>query len=119
MGIFSLEMSREQIGMRLLSSEANVDSYRMRLGLLSEGEESRLLDSIGLLSDMPIYIDDTPIQTIVEMRGKARRLQNERGLDLLIIDYLQLISRSSTTLVSFSAPPLCDSLSKLADVSRA
>lgn len=91
-GIFSLEMSREQIGMRLLSSEANVDSYRMRLGLLSETEESRLLDSIGLLSDMPIYIDDTPIQTIVEMRGKARRLQNERGLDLLIIDYLQLIS---------------------------
>ncbi len=91
-GLFSLEMSREQIGMRLLSSEANVDSYRMRLGLLSEAEESRLLDSIGLLSDMPIYIDDTPIQTIVEMRGKARRLQNERGLDLLIIDYLQLIS---------------------------
>jgi replicative DNA helicase len=91
-GVFSLEMSREQIGMRLLASEANVDSYRLRLGLLSDAEESRVLDAIGQLSDMPIYIDDTPIQTIIDMRGKARRLQSERGLDLLIIDYLQLIA---------------------------
>lgn len=90
-GIFSLEMSREQIGMRLLASEANVDSYRIRIGLLSNDEESRLLDAIGVLSDLPVFIDDTPIQTIVDMRGKARRLQAERGLDLLIIDYLQLI----------------------------
>ena len=90
-GIFSLEMSRNQIGMRLLASEANVDSYRIRIGLLSNDEESRLLDSIGVLSDLPMYIDDTPIQTIVDMRGKARRLQSERGLDLVIIDYLQLI----------------------------
>lgn len=90
-GIFSLEMSRDQIGMRLLASEANVDSYRIRIGLLSNDEESRLLDAIGILSDLPVYIDDTPIQTIVDMRGKARRLQSERGLDLIIIDYLQLI----------------------------
>ena len=90
-GIFSLEMSRDQIGMRLLASEANVDSYRIRIGLLSHDEESRLLDAIGVLSDLPVFIDDTPIQTIVDMRGKARRLQSERGLDLLIIDYLQLI----------------------------
>lgn len=90
-GIFSLEMSRDQIGMRLLASEANVDSYRIRIGLLSNDEESRLLDSIGVLSDLPLYFDDTPIQTIVDMRGKARRLQSERGLDLVIIDYLQLI----------------------------
>ena len=90
-GIFSLEMSRDQIGMRLLASEAEVDSYRIRIGLLSNDEESRLLDAIGVLSDLPVYIDDTPIQTIVDMRGKARRLQAERGLDLLIIDYLQLI----------------------------
>ena len=94
-GIFSLEMSREHIGLRLLSSEASVDSYRLRLGLLSESEERRLLDAIGALSDLPIYIDDTPIQGVVEMRGKARRLMNERGLDLLIVDYLQLISGSS------------------------
>ena len=91
-GIFSLEMSRENIAMRMLSSEADVDSYRLRLGLLSDAEERRLLDAIGALSDLPIYVDDTPIQTIVEMRGKARRLQAERGLDLLIVDYLQLIS---------------------------
>ncbi len=90
-GIFSLEMSRDQIGMRLLASEANVDSYRIRIGLLSNDEESRLLDAIGILSDLPLYIDDTPIQTIVDMRGKARRLQTERGLDLVVIDYLQLI----------------------------
>ena len=91
-GIFSLEMSTEHMGLRLMSSEAHVDSYRLRLGLLSESEERHLLDAIGLLSDLPIYIDDTPIQTIVEMRGKVRRLQSERGLDLLIVDYLQLIS---------------------------
>ena len=90
-GIFSLEMSRDQIGMRLLASEADVDSYRIRIGLLSNDEESRLLDAIGVLSDLPVYIDDTPIQTIVDMRGKARRLKSERGLDLVIIDYLQLI----------------------------
>ena len=91
-GMFSLEMSREHIGVRLLSSEANVDSYRLRLGLLSESEERRLLDAIGMLSDLPIFIDDTPILGVVEMRGKARRLQGERGLDLLIVDYLQLIT---------------------------
>ena len=90
-GLFSLEMSRSQIGMRLLSSEADVDSYRMRLGLLNSNEDTRLLDAVGMLSDLPIYIDDSPIQTISEMRAKARRLQAERGLDLLIIDYLQLI----------------------------
>ena len=94
-GIFSLEMSREHIGLRLLSSEASVDSYRLRLGLLSESEERRLLDAIGALSDLPLYIDDTPIQGVVEMRGKARRLMSEPGLDLLIVDYLQLISGSS------------------------
>ena len=74
-----------------LASEANVDSYRIRIGLLSNDEESRLLDAIGVLSDLPLYIDDMPIQTIVDMRGKARRLKSDRGLDLIIIDYLQLI----------------------------
>ena len=90
-GVFSLEMGAEQIGIRLLSSEANVDSHRLRLGMVSEAEHRRELDAIGLLSELPIYIDDTPIQGVVEMRGKARRLQAERGLDLLIVDYLQLI----------------------------
>ena len=78
--------------MRLLAGEADVDSYRIRIGLLNSDEESRLLDAIGTLSDLPLFIDDTPIQTISDMRGKARRLQSERGLDLLVIDYLQLIA---------------------------
>jgi replicative DNA helicase len=90
-GVYSLEMSGEQIAMRLLSSEANVDSHRLRMNLLREEEETRVLDGIGSLSDLPLYIDETPFQNILELRGKARRLQAERGLDLLIIDYLQLI----------------------------
>ncbi|MBI4299345.1 MAG: replicative DNA helicase [Chloroflexi bacterium] len=90
-GFFSLEMSREQLVLRLLSSEAGVDTHRLRLGLHSEAEERRVLDAIGLLSDLPIYIDDSPLQGIVEMRGKAKRLQMERGLNLLIVDYIQLI----------------------------
>ena len=91
-GIFSLEMSAEQIALRLLSGDANVDSHRLRLGFVSDSEEQRVLDSIGMLSELPIYIDDTPIQGIVEMRGKSRRLQAERGLDLLVVDYMQLMS---------------------------
>ena len=62
---------------------------------MSDAEERRVLDAIGLLSELPLYIDDTPIQGIVEMRGKARRLQTERGLDLVIVDYLQLLASSS------------------------
>ncbi len=90
-GAFSLEMSADQLVMRLLSSESRVDTQRLRQGLYSEKEERRIIDSIGLLSDLPLYIDDTPVQTMVEMRGKSRRLQMERGLDLLIVDYLQLM----------------------------
>ena len=90
-GIFSLEMSAEQIGIRLVASEANVDSYRLRLGMVSEAEHRRELDAIGTLSELPIFIDETPTQWIVEMRGKSRRLQTERGVDLLIVDYMQLI----------------------------
>ena len=94
-GIFSLEMGAEQVALRLLSSEANIDSHRMRLGMVSEAEHRRELDAIGVLSELPIYIDDSPIQGIVEMRGKARRLQAERGVDLLIVDYLQLMEHRS------------------------
>ncbi len=90
-GIFSLEMSAEQIGNRLLSAEAAVDSHRLRLGVLSESEEKRVLDAIGVLSELPIYMDDTPIQGTIEIRGKAKRLQAERGLDLIIVDYMQLM----------------------------
>ena len=90
-GIFSLEMSREQLALRILASEAGVDAHRLRLGLYTEAEEQRIIDSIGNLSDLPVYIDDTPFQGMVEMRSKARRLSLEHGLDLLVVDYLQLI----------------------------
>ena len=90
-GIFSLEMSREQLALRILSSDAEVDSHRLRLGLYTDAEEQRIIDSIGQLSELPVYIDDTPFQGMVEMRSKARRLSLEHGLDLLIVDYLQLV----------------------------
>ena len=90
-GIFSLEMSREQLAMRILSAEAEVDSHRLRLDLTTFAEQQRIIDAIGQLSDLPVYIDDTPYQSMVEMRSKARRLSLERGLDLLVVDYLQLV----------------------------
>ena len=90
-GIFSLEMSREQLGMRILSSEAEVDSHRLRLDLTTFAEQQRIIDAIGQLSELPVYIDDTPYQGMVEMRSKARRLSLEHGLDLLVVDYLQLV----------------------------
>ena len=90
-GVFSLEMTREQLAMRILASEAGIDSHRLRLGLYTHLEENRIIDSIGRLSDLPVFIDDTPYQGMVEMRSKARRLALEQGLDLLVVDYLQLV----------------------------
>ena len=90
-GIFSLEMSREQLALRILAADAEIDAHRLRLGLYTEAEEQRTMDSIGNLSDLPVYVDDTPFQGIVEMRSKSRRLSLEHGLDLLVVDYLQLI----------------------------
>ena len=91
-GVFSLEMSREQLALRILSSEAEIDSHRLRLGLYTEAEEQRIIDAIGQLSDLPVYIDDAPFQSMIEMRSKSRRLMLEHGLDLLVVDYLQLIT---------------------------
>lgn len=96
-GMFSLEMSREQLALRMLASEAEVDAQRLRLGLYTEAEERRIIDCIGSLSELPIYVDDTPLQGIVEMRSKASRLSNEIGLDLLIIDYIQIIQEARST----------------------
>ena len=90
-GIFSLEMSREQLALRILASEADVDPLRIRRGLLNLREQERVITSIGALSDLPVYIDDTPFQGIVEMRSKARRLSLEQSLDMVVIDYLQLV----------------------------
>ena len=94
-GMFSLEMSREQLAIRMLAGEAEVDAQRLRLGLYTEAEERRIIDAIGSLSELPIFIDDSPIQGIVEMRSKARRLNLERGLDMLVVDYMQLIQGHS------------------------
>ena len=90
-GVFSLEMSRMQLAQRLLASEAGVDSHRLRLGLYSEAEEQRIIEGIGALSDLPFYIDDTQFQSAGDLRSKATRLSLTKGLDLLVVDYLQLI----------------------------
>ena len=96
-GVFSLEMSRDQLAMRILASEAEVDSHHLRFKLFPPAEEQRIIDTIGQLSDLPVYIDDTPYQSMVEMRSKARRLSLEHGLDLLVVDYLQLVQGQGRT----------------------
>ena len=89
--IFSVEMAREQLVHRLLASESGVDARRLRLGQQTEAEERRIIEATGVLSEAPIYVDDSPILRIVEMRSKARRLHYERGIDLMIVDYMQLM----------------------------
>ncbi|UCH51539.1 MAG: replicative DNA helicase [Chloroflexota bacterium] len=89
--LFSLEMSRQAVVQRLLANEADVDSRKVRLGTYTEGEERRIMRATGILSEAPIYIDDSPQLRVVEMRGKAQRLHRERTVDLVIVDYLQLI----------------------------
>ncbi len=100
-GIFSLEMSKDQLVDRLLAAHAHVDLWRLRTGKLEEGGEyddfGRLGDAMGELSQAPIYIDDHASANIMGMRTMARRLQAEHGLDLLIIDYLQLMESSRYT----------------------
>ncbi|MCZ2111416.1 MAG: replicative DNA helicase [Dehalococcoidia bacterium] len=89
---YSLEMSGEQLAIRLLSSESSVDGTRLRLGQNTEMEERRIVAATGRLSEANIWFDDTPILTAAELRAKSRRLANEAGgLDLIIIDYLQLM----------------------------
>ena len=90
-GIFSLEMSKEQLFLRLLTSEAQIDNTRFRTGMLSDADYSKLSEAMGRLSDAKIFIDDSPGLGVLEMRAKSRRLKAERGLDLIIVDYLQLM----------------------------
>jgi len=89
--LFSLEMARDSLVWRLLSSESGVNLSRIRLGLHDEEEEKRIMEATGKLSEASIYVDDTPQLRVVEMRSKARRLYFERGIDLIIIDYMQLM----------------------------
>jgi replicative DNA helicase len=90
-GLFSLEMSKEQLFMRMLTAEARIDAHRLRGGFLGERDWGRLSAAIGTLSDAKIFIDDTPSIGVLEMRAKSRRLAAEHGLDLIIIDYIQLM----------------------------
>jgi replicative DNA helicase len=89
--IFSLEMSKEQLVIRMLCSEAQVEGHRLRTGFLTESDWPRLTLAAGNLSDAPIFIDDTAALTVLETRAKARRLNAEFGLGLIVIDYLQLM----------------------------
>lgn len=96
-GIFSLEMSKEQLVMRLLSSDAEVEFFKIRSGGLREEERTKLGRAAGKLYSAPIYIDDTPALTVLELRARARRLKKEHGLQLLVIDYLQLMRGRSSS----------------------
>ncbi|MEI6245664.1 MAG: replicative DNA helicase, partial [Acidobacteriota bacterium] len=90
-GVFSLEMSKEQLFLRILTSEARVDAQRFRGGYLGEQDYERIAGSLSQLHELKVFIDDTASAGILEMRAKSRRLKMEHGLDLLIIDYLQLM----------------------------
>jgi replicative DNA helicase len=95
-GLFSLEMSREQLVQRLLAIDTGLDSQRLRRGMLNDEEFQRVSESMGGLAEAPIFLDDTPSTPINEMRSKARRLQAEQAVELIIVDYLQLIQGRRT-----------------------
>ena len=90
-GIFSLEMSKEQLFLRMLTGEARIDAHRLRGGYLGERDWGRLSQAIGTLSEARIFIDDSPSIGVLEMRAKCRRLKSEHGLHLVIVDYIQLM----------------------------
>ena len=91
-GVFSLEMSKEQIGLRILSSESGVSNHLIRAGMLSERNWRDLAEASSRLAKAKIYVDDTPGLDVMEMRAKARRLKMEAGLDMVMVDYLQLMA---------------------------
>ena len=93
-GIFSLEMNKAQLGMRLLCSEARVNSQNMRSGFLSKRDWPRLTRAAGTISEAPLFIDDTPAISAIELRAKSRRLKRDQNLGLIIVDYLQLMRGS-------------------------
>jgi replicative DNA helicase len=91
-GMFSLEMSKEQLLMRMLCAEARVDAHKVRTGYLGKDDFRKLIDTLGTATQAPLYIDDSSTLTVMEMRAKCRRLKAEHGLSLIIVDYLQLMS---------------------------
>ncbi|MDH3999606.1 MAG: replicative DNA helicase, partial [Desulfuromonadales bacterium] len=94
--IFSLEMGKEQLVQRLLCSVARIDATRVRTGKLAHSEFPTLVNAAGHIAEAPIYIDDTPAITVLELRAKARRLKNEKNIGLIVVDYLQLMQGSNT-----------------------
>ncbi len=90
--VFSLEMAKEQLALRLLCSEAGVNQQGVRQGYIDRGDMDRIATAASELYRAPIYFDDSPVMNVLQMRGKARRLRAEHGLDLIIVDYLQLVS---------------------------
>jgi len=90
-GVFSLEMSKEQLFLRMLTSEARIDAHRLRGGYLGEQDYQKIVGAMGRMHDARVFIDDTPGLGLLEMRAKARRLKLEHGLDMLVVDYLQLM----------------------------
>lgn len=89
--IFSLEMSEEQLLLRMICSEAKVDFVKLRKGMLSESDWPKLTRAAGRLKELPLFIDDTPALSVLEVRARARRLKAEKGLSMVIIDYMQLM----------------------------
>ncbi len=113
--IFSLEMSKEQLSFRMLSSEARIDSSRLRRGFISQDDWIKITDSAGVLSQAPIFIDDSPNITALEIRAKSRRLKMEKDIGLIIIDYLQLMkSRASAERRDLEISEISRSLKALA-----
>ena len=96
-GVFSLEQSKEQLVDRLICGESGIDGWKMRTGRLSDNDFPKIGHAMGVLSEAPIYIDDSPMLNIMEIRTKARRLQSEHGLGLIIVDYLQLMQGRQTS----------------------
>ena len=92
-GIFSLEMSNQQLAQRLITAEARVDSHLVRTGRLPKTEWKNLASAANALHTAPIYIDDSASLNILELRAKARKLKSEKGVDILIVDYLQLLNQ--------------------------
>jgi replicative DNA helicase len=97
-GVFSLEMSREALLLRMLCSQSLVDSHKLRTGFVGREDYSKLVQGLAALAEAPIFIDDTPAISISEMRAKCRRLQQSQGrLDMIVVDYLQLVAGSPTS----------------------
>lgn len=95
--LFSLEMSKEQLAQRMLCSHARVESNKVRTGFLSQSDWPRLVNAAGKFSDAPIFIDDSAALSVLELRGKARRLKSQHDIKLIVVDYLQLLQSSSRT----------------------